>query len=242
MKSEILASSLTLIFLTSFGCNTVWAAKGGLPAETEARQAADEDLQIQIDNIELQSGGVAANQLCDVGYVIGFDADGNIICSTPSKVVFVTSTSHNGALGGVVGADRICNTLAAEAGLPGLFKAWISAETSSPISTFNHSADQYVLVDGTIIADNWADLTDGLLSHPINMDELQNSDIYKSVWTNTKSDGSTYVQESPNDDCNGWTTSLGSAHLGETGDDLTPWTDSQDDRCNNPWRLYCFEQ
>jgi len=47
------------------------------------------------------------------------------------RVVFVTSTTHNGVLKGVNGADTLCQATAADAGLPGAFKAWLSANNSA---------------------------------------------------------------------------------------------------------------
>jgi hypothetical protein len=49
----------------------------------------------------------------------------------PCKV-FVTSTVHDGNLGGLAGADAICNSLASDAGLPGTYKAWLSDGFNSP--------------------------------------------------------------------------------------------------------------
>ena len=53
------------------------------------------------------------------------------------KLVFLTSSRHTGALGGVAGADTICRGLAADAGLPGLYRAWIATDTTDdPASRF----------------------------------------------------------------------------------------------------------
>ena len=49
----------------------------------------------------------------------------------PCKV-FVTSTVHDGNLGGLVGADAICNSLASAAGLAGTYKAWLSDGSGWP--------------------------------------------------------------------------------------------------------------
>lgn len=52
------------------------------------------------------------------------------------KRVFVTSTSYNGNLGGLAGADAKCNTRAAAAGLSGTYKAFLagSSSLSAPVS------------------------------------------------------------------------------------------------------------
>ena len=40
-----------------------------------------------------------------------------------NRIVFLTSTTHTGNLGGLTGADAICNDLASTAGLPGANEA-----------------------------------------------------------------------------------------------------------------------
>ena len=78
-------------------------------------------------------------------------------------------------LGGVAGADARCQNLADSAGLLGTFKAWISDDTSDPLSTFNHSTVPYIMVNGKVVAYNWTDLTNGgYLRNPIEFDEEGN--------------------------------------------------------------------
>src|SRR5262249_42934796 len=50
----------------------------------------------------------------------------DVITDGVPKRVFVTSTTHDGNLGGLDGADAICASLAANAGLSGTYKAWLS--------------------------------------------------------------------------------------------------------------------
>jgi hypothetical protein len=85
----------------------------------------------------------------------------------------VTSSQQNGNLGGLAGVDQICNILAAAEGLPGAggYLAWLSDIDESPSTRFDPSADAYRLVDGTLVANGWSDLTDGPLQHPIGMRE-----------------------------------------------------------------------
>jgi hypothetical protein len=46
-----------------------------------------------------------------------------------ANFVFVTSRAYTGNLGGLAGADAICQTHAAEAGLPGTYVAWLATST-----------------------------------------------------------------------------------------------------------------
>jgi len=102
------------------------------------------------------------------------ESSGNDI--TGKKVVFLTSTTHQGDFGGVADADIICNDLAAaNAELAGRhFKAWISDSTCSPINCFTkHHNIPYVLSNGDQIqiAENWGQLTNTTLEHALNIDE-----------------------------------------------------------------------
>ncbi len=81
----------------------------------------------------------------------------------PPKVVFVSSTIHNGNFGGRSGADAICNARAAEAGLPGAgnYLAWLSDDILSVNDRFTRGFNNnYVLADGFVIVGDWDDLVD----------------------------------------------------------------------------------
>jgi len=176
------------------------------------------------------------------------------------KLVFVTSTLQNGALGGVTGADAVCQARANAANLGGTFKAWISGSSysSSPASRFTKSTTlPYVRTDGVVVANNWADLTDGTIQNPINVDEtgtLQSSPSF--AWSFTRVDGSQGLFGSTSEDCYGgdchcsnWTSTAtqgsptpGSAvsQVNATNDD---WTDySFGNFCGSGYRLKCFQQ
>ena len=89
----------------------------------------------------------------------------------PHQIVFVTSDTYDGDLGGLVGADAKCQALADAAGLDGTFRAWLSDDAESPSTRFTQSTDPYWLVDGTVVADSWADLIHGSIAHAIDLDE-----------------------------------------------------------------------
>ncbi len=176
------------------------------------------------------------------------------------KIVFVTSTLQNGNLGGISGADSRCQTRANAAGLSGTFKAWISGSSysSSPASRFTRSTTlPYVRTDGQVVANDWADLTDGAIQNPINVDEFGTAQPTPSfAWSFTRVDGSQGLFGSSSEDCYGgdchcsnWTTTQtqgnptqGSAvaRVNFTNDD---WTDySFGNFCGSSYRLYCFQQ
>jgi hypothetical protein len=157
--------------------------------------------------------------------------------------VFVTSTTHNGNLGGLTGADDICQVRASAAGLPGTYKAWLSDNTSTPSTRFVQSTGPYRRIDGVIVADNYADLTDGSLDAAINVTEIGatiSADV--ETWTSTKFDGT----RAASGNCDQWTSPLSgifTATFGSATTSNTTWTEKDlTSTCNEPRRLYCFQQ
>jgi len=99
-----------------------------------------------------------------------------------TRIVFITSENYDGKFtgnafscgDGIVGADCVCNGLAAAEGLGMNFKAWLSTSAGGPASeesTFFPSPTPYVRVNGVMVAANWDDLIDGAILHPIEVDE-----------------------------------------------------------------------
>ena len=157
---------------------------------------------------------------------------------------------------GILGADAKCQAHANDAGLRGNYKAWISDLRGTPSSNFENFKNDdgsipFQLVDGTIIADNWDDLLDGSLQHPIDMDE--NGVVVGSPflpWTNTRNDGGR-VSSSSFDMCtvsfttSGWVSSSGNGIYGGVGDSRqvdARWTQQTGSKCSDKRRLYCFQQ
>jgi hypothetical protein len=172
-------------------------------------------------------------------------------CGEPDGVchVFITSTTHLGNFGGLGGADTFCQELATAAGLSGTYKAWLSDATGSPSTRFVQASGPYRLVDGTTIADDWADLINGSLDHAINRDEhgdpLPIPDDLLDVWTATTPSGTRYVFGTTIVDCENW--SLRDIdHFGGLGSSSAAdahWTVAEAAiTCATLNRLYCFQQ
>ena len=122
-----------------------------------------------------------------------------------SKCVFLSSTDHVGDLGGLMGADEICQNLAdGSLAAPGSYKAWLSTAALSATARLTHATVPYRLVDGTTIAANWDDLTDGAIDAPIDVNETGSSrPSDHGVWTATNEDG---TFRGP--DCMAWSSSI----------------------------------
>jgi hypothetical protein len=172
-------------------------------------------------------------------------------CAAPApserneKAVFVTSVSFNSNLGGLKGADDKCQ---AEADGPasivpsGTYLAWLSDGTDSPDTRFTKSTSPYLLPDGTKIAENYTDLTDGSIQHVINIDPTGKSAGRKQFWSATDSDG-TSAQSFLT--CTGWLDPIPLARgmVGSTGYTSTLWSSRTQHRCGSiSERLVCFQQ
>lgn len=161
------------------------------------------------------------------------------LSNEPARRVFATSTVQSGALGGLAGADVICQARADAAALGGTFKAWLSDATTSAASRLAHAFGDYVLVDGTVVTHGWSDLADGTLLAAISKDELGVS-VTGSAWTNATVAGLIDSAE-----CGGWA-STASGDFGQTGSTAATngaWTDGVAfEDCVQLRHLYCIEQ
>jgi hypothetical protein len=170
------------------------------------------------------------------------------------KYVFVTSAKGTGNLGswpeaegktGLEAADNICQTLAGNAGIPGIYKAWISSDQISAAERLSHAEIPYILTTGEVVADNWNDLTDGSVQIPISIDENASVPSFIRVWTSTLPDGGKTPYDcgyfhSPGTWLNGSGASLGK--IGSLLASDSSWTNKGLALCNASFGLYCFEQ
>lgn len=145
--------------------------------------------------------------------------------------------------GGLEAADAICQGLAEQAGLPGLYMAWLSDDTGSPSTRFVQHPGLYCRADGIPLASSYDDLTDcgnpECLINPLNVTE-SGDPADGASWSNTLTDG---TLRSANH-CTGWSDNSG---LGETGNPNATgsfWTEnSLSSLCSSPGNgIYCFEQ
>lgn len=190
------------------------------------------------------SGQICCNGVCCDGCC---GADG----SCGACLVFLSSSTSNGNLGGLDGADKICQDLAravTPAPLPGVYKAWLSTHArpnESPYSgRMRRSGQPYKLVNGTQIAANWDDLTDRNLAAPINVTESgQTVTNFTSAWTNTHPDGWA-IQTASYWTCNAWRSGSDSdaAIVGGVTFANEQWSILYQPNCSNAMHLYCFQQ
>lgn len=167
--------------------------------------------------------------------------------------VFVTSTTYNGKIGGVAGANAKCQQRADAANLGGIWGAWLSVGDVAPSWNFNHAGTNsiaYKLINGTIVAKSWTDLKNsdriGLVN-PINVTEygeiITSPTTQLDVWTNTTAYGG-YDSANNDQSCYGYTSSSSDyyGHGGSVQKTNYQWSSNNFRKCNEMARLYCFEQ
>ena len=162
--------------------------------------------------------------------------------------VFLTSDAYDGNfLGapvafatGLEGADAACNTAAAKGGQTGTWTAWLSDQTNDAADRILDGGVPYKLLEGTIVANNKADLLDGTLDNPILIDESGNTvNAAFEVWTATAADGINPGAGA----CTQWTVNDVAirGQIGRADATDTTWTDvGGGNTCDVYNRLYCF--
>ena len=187
------------------------------------------------------NGVVESGETCDDGN--NLPDDGCQACAKDS-IIFVSSEVYQGfAVGGLFGADQRCRSLAAKASLPRFetFKAWLSTPAMSAEERLIHSAGRYILVNGIVVATDWAGLTTLALLNPIIVDENSQTQDYVA-WTGTLASG----KATPGANfCGEWDDNSGETLFGGTG--LTSkidstWSFFEDAECGAELSLYCVEQ
>lgn len=157
----------------------------------------------------------------------------------PVRRVFLTSAVYPPNFGSALEASAECQAMADGQGLGGSWLAWISDSVTSPAASFSTGVGPYVLLDDTVVAADFADLSDGTLAHSIDRDETATLILQREVWTGTDSAG-----VPTGEDCNNWK-SVVPAHLSTQGvsdQSGASWSDIYFQFCDRVASLYCFEQ
>ncbi len=183
------------------------------------------------------------NEQCDDGNLNNFDGCSSTCTIDPSYKIFATSQKFNGNLSGLSGADLKCAVAARAGGFSpnAKWKAWMSSSTTNAKDRlYNSLLFGFRKTDGTMVANNWADLTDGSLDSPINLTEasvlLTSID---SVWTGTIANGTKATNN-----CSNWTSTdlkkFGTAGL--VSSTVIGWTERGTPKCSTTAHIYCIEQ
>lgn len=174
-------------------------------------------------------------------------------CEFTFRTVFVTAAAYGGNLGGVTGADDLCQASAERAGLHGTFLAWIATGVDdAPSARFEMFDGAYRRVDLQLVAESWESFTNMALANPINVSAggqpLPPSSCVDSgcVWTGVDSQGD--HTEGPLGGCPGVCTCAGWTESGSAGGTAgfpqatEGWSAAAQVQCNLPQHLYCVQQ
>jgi cysteine-rich repeat protein len=181
---------------------------------------------------------------CDDGLA---DDECNLLCKR-NRLIFVASLPgwNAGDLLGLKGADNYCVSRAGQAGLPQAikFKAFLSDSQTDVTDRLFHAEGRYVLVDGTVVADDWDALLTQPLQHPINMTEL-GEELINGVWTGTEYGTGKLVPGA--DNCEDWTSNSPTelAYYGDSNSVDSNWVYSvflNPESCLSAFSIYCIEQ
>ncbi|WP_155732594.1 DUF1554 domain-containing protein, partial [Pseudoalteromonas luteoviolacea] len=247
--------------------NTQLAAKAD---QTSVNTALESTLKFNANKLVW-----AANQAYEIGQVVRFDLSGDLFVaikavddtstkapfmdaehwtllmsgipsvSTNKKVIFTTTSQHNGALGGIAGANAICQSEAdsSESAPKGTYKALLSGYNSHAKNVVSN-VNSYHKVDGTLVAQSGVvDFFKKPLLSPLNMNA--NGEIVGGyVWTNTSFSGFANDFNA----CSGFTRPFGEAWYVETRSSVSHagftdgWINTGTIACTQNARLYCVQQ
>jgi len=152
--------------------------------------------------------------------------------------VFVSSAAYSGNLGGLVGANAKCTTLASAAGLAGKWNAWLYSGTIATIPGWDQDAlREWRRLDGVLVRSDVKEVIGGRLQAPISVTET-GALLATDVWTGGPLNSKPVLHS-----CNGWTTS-DAASVGSVGasDQTTSFDYSKEVPCSSEAHLYCVEE
>ena len=155
-----------------------------------------------------------------------------------NNYVFITSTTQVvGTLGGLSGADTICNTRAQAAGLPGSYVAWLSTSSVNAKDRLGNSGG-WVRTDGKPFTNSVDDLLAGKIHYPVQLDEFgHHLGTTASAVTGTNRDG----RVSGSATCGNWSSTSGTYRGGYGSATSSSWTSfSTGYSCSAALRFYCF--
>ena len=149
------------------------------------------------------------------------------------NVAFVTSTTQTGNMGGLAGADTICQNAANANSIPGTFKAYLSSSTVNAITRLG-TASGWVRVDGKPIANSASDFAAGRFFYPLRITNA-GVDVGDAV-AKTATIGGVLTGTT----CGDYTSTSGMIATGTTAGQSGMFSTFGGNSCNTPTRMYCL--
>lgn len=178
-------------------------------------------------------GGCSGTAPCTLTLVAAAGVTANF--ALDPNLVFVTSTASTGNLGGIAGADALCQGRAAAAGLVGTYRAWLSTSTTSALARIG-TASGWIRRDGKPFARTQADLLAGRHLYPVRLTEtgadVGVSDFFQSTNASGALSGGT---------CGDWTLAdSSSVRTGRTSGVGSLFSQGSSTTCAATLRVVCF--
>lgn len=169
---------------------------------------------------------------------------------SPEQFVFVTQKNYDSKMGGLSGADSICQAEATAGGLAGVYKALLSDDNTDAKDRVRFPGAIRNL-NGDVLEESEAELWDGTIKRAINIDSKANF-VYQGtgqrVFTGSLGNGTRSLS---NESCDNWSTTPSSslrsiAGFVESGPASAPanphwFTYQSSNLCDSGARLYCAE-
>ena len=180
------------------------------------------------DGLKCNQNGDCASAFCELG-----------ICGSRDRVVFLSSSTSTAVLGGLTGADATCQALATNARLRGTFKAFLSSNASDAATRLTRGTARYVLVDGTVVANDAAGFFSDTHLAGISQTELGGG-ISAYAWTASNGAGVNGGLST----CSQWTeTGEARSTAGSSVATNAQWANAgTDPSCIELLHLYCVQQ
>lgn len=171
----------------------------------------------------------------------GSSSSGGAGSGSSRKRIFLTSSGYvGGTLGGLSGADTICNTHATAANLGGTWKAWLSDSSNNAIDRISDVGPWYDVTQNILLFNNKTNLT----TTPANGIGWTEFGIFVpssgAIWTGTNAGGLKNANT-----CGNWSSTAARGEEGDTydtGNAWTQWSLSPDCTSVYPFKLICIEQ
>jgi len=177
----------------------------------------------------------------------GYTSNGNV-APPPTHTIFVSSVPYDGNLGGLTGADSVCQARASVASLPGAgtYKA-VMSNSSIPANSRIFITMEVRNTNGMTVATDSSQFWSGSIQNPVDYDEMGTQIIsVLDVWTNTDSSGSIVDTIAINGSCDNWTSNqfIHGGFLGRADMTDSEWLKklAGAQNCNQAFRIYCISQ
>lgn len=155
--------------------------------------------------------------------------------SSSGNLMFVTSTVHTGNLGGLAGADAICQARASAAGIGGgTYRAWLSSSTVDAKARLGANRG-WRRMDGSILADDLASSTIPNLLNSVRYDENGATISPNFAYFTGSGVSGTYGGSS----CTDWTATTGNGQTADSRLGVSGWAYSGIASCASQAHLLC---